>query len=358
MRMLFPLIAGMALAGPAMSGEYLLAPIRPDKLVVVDAGKMAVDKVIELPAGSGPMAAVPVVSPDGRTAYVNVNRTESLLKVDLMTGETLARVDMSTDDERVKSLFGVALSPDGATLAVYQSPVRMLASEFQVQPTRIALYDTATMTLRSTFPAPRQITLMAWSTDGSRIFGLGRDLYSFDPASGEQLEAQPVHSWRADDYTLPDVLAVWSQYETSNRLVTPFYMARKDGAADDPETFRTGLLTLDLDSGQLDMRDVRAMDVFYFSTASNPDRTRIYGAYNVLESFDAIKGEPIRRVSLPHSYYSVNVSHDGSTVWLGGALSDLAAYDAETLEKKGQVDLPGGVSMSLSSVRMFQRDDG
>jgi len=62
-------------------------------------------------------------------------------------------------------------------------------------------------------------------------------------------------------------------------------------------------------------------------------------------------------VALPHSYYSVNVSSDGNTVWLGGALSDLAAYDAETLERKGQVDMPDGAAMSLSNIRLFQRDE-
>lgn len=360
MRVVFPLIVGAMMAGvtPALAGEYLLAAVRPDKLVVVDADKMAVEKVVTLPEGSGPMTMVPVVSPDGRVAYANVNRTESLVKVDLITGEMLARVDMSTHDERVKSLFGVALSPDGKTLAVYQSPMKILRNEFQVQPTRIALYDTETMALQKTFSAPRQITLLAWSKDGSRIFGLGRDLYAFDPASGETLDPQPIHTWKAGEYTLPDVLAVWSQHESSGMMVTPFYSALEAKADDDPEKFRTGMLTLDLDSGKMDMRDFRTMDVFYFSTAASPDHKRIYGVYNVLELFDAELAKPIKRVPLPHSYYSVNVSADGKTVWLGGALSDLAAYDAETLEKKGQVDLPGGASISLSSVRMFQRDDG
>ena len=82
-----------------------------------------------------------------------------------------------------------------------------------------------------------------------------------------------------------------------------------------------------------------------------------YGAYNFLSSFDLTEGKPIKRVPLPHSYYSVNVSSDGKTVWLGGALSDVAAYDAETLERKGEVRMPDGASISLASVRMFTRGD-
>lgn len=346
----------LTMAGlPAAAGDYLLAAARPNKLVVVDAEKMAIDKVITLPADAGPTPMVPVVDPTGRYAYVNLNRTESLVKVDLTTGETVARADMNRFDVRVKSLFGLALSPDGKTLAVYQSPVRILSAEFLVEPTQIALYDTETLMLKGTFPAPRQITLLAYSRDGKTLYGMGRHMYSFDAATGRQMADMPIHGWQEATYTQPDVLAVWSQHESSGMLVTPFYAALKDKPMDDPATFRTGMLTLDLDSGKMDMRDVRTMDVFYFSTAASPDKTRIYGAYNVLESFDAVKGEPIKRAPLPHSYYSVNVSTDGKTVWLGGAQSDLAAYDADTLERKGAVEMPGGASMSLSSVRLFQR---
>lgn len=357
---LLPLLAlgALALTGqPTLARDYILAPARPNKLVLVDTEKMAVDKVITLDADAGPAPIVPVVDPAGRFAYVSINKTESLARVDLSSGETVARVNMSSQGERVKSLFGLALSPDGKTLAVYQSPVKLAASHFEVQPTRIALYDAETLTLRSTFEAPRQVTLLMYSRDGSKIFAMGRNMHVLDAATGKPIEDYPIQSWGADSYLQPDVLDVWSQHENSGVLVTPFYTARKDMELTNPEAFRTGLLTLDLDSGRMDMREVRIMDVFYFSTAASPDKSRAYGAYNVLESFDLEKNASIRRVPLPHSYYSVNVSSDGGTVWLGGALGDLAAYDAETLEKKGQVDLPGNASMSLGSVRLFSRAD-
>ncbi|MFC3527077.1 quinohemoprotein amine dehydrogenase subunit beta [Paracoccus mangrovi] len=354
---LISLAAVMAtLAMPALAKDYILAPARPDKLVVVDTEKMAVEKVITI-KDAGPTPMVPVVAPGGKIAYTSVNKTESIVKLDLATGETLARVDLSTPEERVKTLFGLALSPDGKTLAAYQTPVRLLPTHFEVQPTRIALYDADTLKLQKTFEAPRQVTLLAWSRDGGRLYGLGRALHVMDPVAGKLVEDLPIQSWKPETYLQPDVLAVWSQHESSGVMAVPFYTMRKDKEPTDPEAPRTGLLTMDLDSGQMVMRDVRAMDVFYFSTAVNPAKTRAFGAYNVLESFDLEKGASVKRVPLPHSYYSVNVSTDGKTVWLGGALGDLAAYDAETLEKKGQVDLPGNASMSLASVRLFTRDD-
>lgn len=357
MRLTATAIAALLLAaGPALAKDYLAVPARPDKLVIVDAEAMAIDKVIQL-EDAGPLPQTPVITPDGTRAYVLMNKLESIAFVDLTTGETTRRIDMSTETERVKGMFGMDLSPDGSTLAVYQSSVKMLPDEFQVQPTRIAFYDAATGELKSTAEVPRQITLLAWSTDGTKIYGLGRSMHVFD-ATGTQIEEKPIHGWQPETYAQPDVLAVWSQFEQSDAISVPFYAARKDLAADDPTAFRTGLLTQDLDTGEMRMQEVEVADIFYFSTAvSATDRDRVYGAYNFLSSFDLGTSKPIKRVPLPHSYYSVNVSSDGSTVYLGGALGEVAAYDAETLERKGEVKMPDGANISIGSVRVFQRDE-
>ncbi|MFC0339864.1 quinohemoprotein amine dehydrogenase subunit beta [Paracoccus niistensis] len=348
-------VASLLLASPALARDYLLVPARPDKLVVVDTEEMKVDKVIQL-EDAGPLPGLPVVNKEGTRAWVLMNGLESIAVVNLESGETIRRIEMSTADERVKGMFGMDLSPDGKTLAVYQSPVKMLVDEFQVQPTRLAFYDAESGELKSTAEVPRQITLLAWSRDGSRIYGLGRDMHVFD-ATGKQVEQKPIHSWEAETYSQPDLLDVWSQFETSGVITAPFYAARKDLAADDPTAFRTAVLTQDLDSGEMKMQELEVADIFYFSMATNPAKDRAYGAYNFLSSFDLTEGKAIKRVPLPHSYYSVNVSTDGKTVWLGGALSDVAAYDAETLERKGEVRMPDNASISLASVRMFTRDD-
>lgn len=346
------------LAGAEVSArEYILAPARPNKLVVVDTEKMAVEKVVTLDADAGPMPMTPTVDPTGKFAFVSINKTESIAKVDLVSGETVARVDLSQPGLRVKNLFGLALSPDGRTIAAYQSPVKLEAAHFEVQPTQITLFNAADLTPIKTFPAPRQITLLMFSRDGTKLHGMGRNMYTFDATSGEQINERTISQWESETYNIPDVLDVWSQHENSGVMVTPFYTTKKAMDPADPEAYRTGLLTLDLESDEMVMRDVRTMDVFYFSTAVSPDKTRAYGVYNVLESFDLTKGASIKRVPLPHSYYSINVSKDNKTIFLSGALGNIAAYDAETLERKAAVDLPDGASMSLSSVRIFHRDE-
>ena len=78
-------------AAPALAKDYILAPARPDKLIVVDTEKMAVEKVITV-KDAGPTPMVPVVAPGGKIAYASVNKTESIVKLDLTTGETLAEL--------------------------------------------------------------------------------------------------------------------------------------------------------------------------------------------------------------------------------------------------------------------------
>jgi len=354
----FPLLASLLIgsAAPVFAHDYLIAPTRPDRLVIVDAEAMAVDKVIDIPK-AGPLPSLPVVTPDGKRAFVIIARNEAISEIDLETGAEVNRIELSSEDERVKALFGMDLSPDGTTLAVYESPVKLYKNHYEVQPTRIALYDAETGDLKTRAEAPRQITVLAYSADGSKLYGMGREMHVFDGTTGEKVGEMPIQSWGQGQYVQPDVLDAWSQFEVADMVTTPFYTFRADGDPADPAAYRTGMLTLDLKTGEMAMSDSEATDIFYFSTVADASKTRLYGVYNQLASFALPSAEPIKRVDLPHSYYTVNVSTDGKTLYIGGTLGDIGVYDAETLERKGQIDMPDGNSMSLASIRLFTRDD-
>ncbi|HZA65366.1 MAG TPA: hypothetical protein VE592_00365, partial [Geminicoccaceae bacterium] len=129
-------------AAPVLAKDYLLTAAKPDKLVMVDPAARKVEKTCDIPdPGTGVLTIVP--SPDAGTAYMILNHWESVSGIDLDTCEQVFRADFSSGDERVKATFGMDISPDGSELFVFQSPVRLLPGEYQVQPTRIAVYDTA-----------------------------------------------------------------------------------------------------------------------------------------------------------------------------------------------------------------------
>ena len=342
-------------SGLAEAKDYLVTGIKPDKLVVVDAEARKVDKVYTIPnAAPGPLTIT--LSPDGKTAYSVVNRWESVSGIDLETGEETFRLDLSDDKERVKIMFGMDISPDGKELAVYESPVKLGLGEYEVQPTRISFYSTADGSKLRSVPAPRQVTVMMYSADGSKLYGMGRALYAIDPADGKIITEHKTQAWDRANYYPPDILDVWSQWEQAGIFSTPYYAARSDMSLEDPAAYWTGMLTLDLKTGDFNLVDVENTDIFYFSSVVSPTEPHIaFGVYNNLAKLDMKAGKSLGRGELDHSYYDINISSDGKEVYLGGTMSDIAVYDTETLKKIGQIDMPDGANMGISSMRVLKR---
>ncbi len=349
---------GLGMTGTASAKDYLLTGVKPDKLVVVDAAARKVDKVYTIPAAApGPVTITP--SPDGKIAYVIVNRWESVSGIDLASGKEVFRAELSSNDMRAKALFGMDISPDGKELAVYESPVRLKTGEYEVQPTRISFYDTGSgkpaKRIRS-IPAPRQVTILMYSKDGTKLYGMGRALHVLDPKTGDVIKEHKTQGWDRANFAPPDILDVWSQWEQTGVFSTPYYTARTDMSLDDPAAYWTGILTLDLATGEFKIKEVENTDIFYFSTVVSPtNRDLVYGVYNNLAKIDVAQGKSLGRADLDHSYYDINISSDGKEVYVGGTMSDIAVYDAETLKKIGSIDMPDGANQALANLRVIQR---
>jgi quinohemoprotein amine dehydrogenase beta subunit len=345
-------------AAPALAKDYLLTAAKPDKLVMVDPAARKVEKTCDLPdPGTGVLTIVP--SPDASTAYMILNHWESVSGIDLDTCEQVFRADFSSGDERVKATFGMDISPDGSELFVFQSPVRLLPGEYQVQPTRIAVYDTAggigAEPVR-TFEAPRRVAILAMSNDGTKLYAVGWDIYVLDPETGEITDTLPIRHWDRPNYAEPDVLGVWPQWDATDIYTNPYFAVRTDLDAEDPAAYKTGLLSLDLETGAFETKDFEDTDVIIFSTVVNPVREdEVYGVYTTLSKIDREEGAVLERIDLDHTYYAVNVASDGSELYVGGTMSDIAVYDTETFEQLGRIEMPGGADQALASLRLIQR---
>ena len=123
------------------------------------------------------------------------------------------------------------ISPDGSELFVIQSPVRLLPGEYQVQPTRIAVYDTASGVGAEpirTFEVPRRIGMLMLSNDGSKLYALSWDIYVLDPQTGEEIGRHPLRTWERENYSEPDVLDAWPQWEATDIFSSPYFAVRTD----------------------------------------------------------------------------------------------------------------------------------
>lgn len=342
----------------AAAKEYILTATKPDKLVMVDAAARKVAKTYTVPnATPGVLTITP--SPDGKIAYVLVNRWESISGIDLDTGQEVFRADFSSGDIRTKGMFGMTISPDGKEIFIFQSPVRLLPGEFQVMDTRIAVYNTGdgigAKPVR-TFPAPRRTAILTISDDGTKLYAVNWDITIMDPQDGKVLGTHKVRNWGRENHSEPDVLDVWPQWEQASVFSTPYYAVRTDVAMDHPEAFQTGMLTLDLKSGEFVMENFEPTAAIIFSTVVNPvRRNEVYGVYTTLSKIDIAEDKLVNRIDLDHTYYTINVSGDGKEIYVGGTMDDISVYDSETLEKIGRIDMPGGADQALASMRIIDR---
>ena len=347
-------VSAQAAAGP---GDFLVVMNRPNKLNLVDLKQRKVINTCDLPGdyGSGTVA----MSPDNRTAYVLTNRFENIYGVDVDTCEIRFSARQSQGDERVKSIGSIAVSPDGKEVYTHQNPTRLLIDRYEVQDARVAVFDTsAGLEARPvrTFPAPRQITIMAVGKDGTLYMG-GRDIYAMNMQTGATTVALASQSRNDPLESLRDSLTVWPVGDINDEMVRMYSAAQYKDASQDLASadWVWGFERVDLATGAVETKVFGPLEVVLFSGMARPsDPNQFYGVLTQLKKFDVAAQKELNSVDLEHSYYCINFSTDGSEVYLAGTFNDIAVYDADTLKKLGNIALQGG-DMALANSRVFSR---
>ena len=354
---LLALTASWAISN-SQAKEYILTGVKPDQLALVDAKARKIERMYTIPdARPGALTIVP--APDGKLAFAVVNRWESIAGIDLDSGEQVFRADLSSGDLRVKAMFGMDVSADSKELYVFMSPVKLGAGEYEVQDTYIAVFNIAdgvgAQPVR-TFPAPRRTAILAGSSDGSKLYAVGWDITAFDPKTGSVLNVHKIRSWERENYSEPDVLGVWPQWNQTDVYSNPYFTVRTDMNPEDPAAYKTGIFALDLSTDELRIQDFEDTAVVIFSSVINPaNRDEAFAVYTQLSKIDMAKGELVNRVELDHTYYAINISGDGKEVYVGGTMSDIGVYDAATLEKIDSIEFSSGNDMALASLRVVNR---
>ncbi len=346
-------------AGAIAAKDYLVTAARPNLLFVVDAKERKVVKSHAIPntsMGNSPITVVP--SRDGKVAYVIHNRWETVSGIELDSGKEVFRAELSGEGIRGKAPFAMDLSPDGKELAVFVNPTQLLPGEYKVLDPYIAVYSTAggidAKPVRK-LATPRRVSTLAYSAKGDTLYTFSWDMLKLDPQTGAVKGTHPWRSWKRPNRGEPDTLAIWPQWEQTNVFATPFYVAATDKAADDPGAVRAGIWALDLEKDTVKFTEFEDASVVLFSSAVNPvRRNEVYTVYTQLTRTDLDTGK-MDRVDLDHTYYDINVSSDGSELYIGGTQGDIAVYDSKSLKRIGNIRTPGGGDQVLSSLRVFSR---
>jgi quinohemoprotein amine dehydrogenase beta subunit len=344
-------ITGLATA--ASAGDLLLTAAKPDHLYVIDAEKRSIRADIHVAGANGSFGTI-VPAPDGRRVYMLINRMESIVGIDLKSGKTVFRADLSSAGERVKDFFALAVTPDGKELVSYQMRTKVLSSEYQVEEPRFAVYRTnAGLDAKPVrqFPAPRRVAMLLAHPGGRSFYAIGFDLYEYDLHDGRLLATRGIQKWNVPEHSQPDVLAFWPVTEPTGLFTAP---VTADVQVDGKTVSKTGVMQLDLASGKLDFRDFEDTAAVIFSSVESPDRNTVFGVYTTLTKVDLATHTLAKRQALDHTYYAVNIASDGHEVYIGGAMCDVGFYDPATLEKRALLKLPGCGDQALASLRVIR----
>ena len=338
--------------------EYLMVPNYPSNLNVVDLATASVYKTCVLPDKFGP--GLSQISPDRRTAYVLSNRFGTIYGIDLDSCKLTFRAHMSlAPGERAKSIMSFTVSADGKELYAVQNPTTINRDHYRVGEPRFAVYDTAAglnAKPARVFPAPRQTNIMQAADDGS-VYLAGPNIYKVDVKTGAIKTALPIRDWERKTHAPLDVLYFWP-VQTPSRDFTMLYTTAQ--FKDDKQDMATadlqyGLLNVNLKTGETEAREFGPLTEIYFTGLRSPkDRNIMYGLLHRLAKYDIGAQKLIEAVELEHTYYTLLGNKDGTRLYLTGTLNDIAIYDADSLKKLGNVQLPGG-DMGAGTGQVFIR---
>ncbi len=358
MRRIIALAALGLAAAPAFAKDYLVTTARPDSLYVFDAAERKLARECKLDVHI--MPSVITMSPDGKIAYMLVNRWQDVVGIDVTNCEKVFFARQSDGDVVSRSIGSIAVSQDGTEVYTVRNPVRHLIDRYEVMEPEFTVYDSSAgldAKPKATFPAPRRSTVMATDRNGAAYIA-GHDIYRVDPQTGETEVAIANATWDRPTYSPPDVLAFWP-VGTQNHEFLLMYSAAKftDAKQEEIADFVWGYSTVNLDTGETDIRDFASFDVLMFSAVRNPKApNELYGVYTQLSKHDVETKELIKRVDLPHTYYCINISADGKEVYVGGTNDDIGVYSTETLEKIGEMRIPSGGDMGVATLQITQLD--
>ncbi len=345
--------AGAASSEGPSTRDYLVTVSRPNLLNVIDLHDKTLVRQCELPGLAAPGTLV--MSPDGNIAYTLVDAFGDVFGIALDSCELVFSTQQSQGDVRVKSIGSLAISPDGGEIYTHQNRVQLQRDRYQLQTPQVAVFDTSAglkaQPIRS-FDAPRQVTIMATDAKGSLYLG-GPDIYRMDVSTGDYEIALASRSLEDPAYSQRDVLTVWPLGEVNNELIRMYSAARYRGESGDLDNadWIWGYEVVNLITGETEDRDFGPLEVVLFTGMRRPGHLdKMYGVLTQLKEFDVDSQTVTRTIELEHTYYCINFSTDGSLLLLSGALSDVAVYDANTLEKITNIQLSGDMGMANSYV--------
>jgi len=335
--------------------DYMAVVNRPNLFHLIDLQDEKILRSCELPAEVSPGTVV--MSADKSVAYILGGRFDRIYGVAISNCELVFDSQFSKANIRRKSFASLAVSRDGSEIYSVHNSVAIMNDHYQIQSPQFVVYraqdGVGAEPIRS-YPIPRQINIMATGLDG-RVYLSGPDVYALDPQTGDLSVAIASRNADREGYGQPDILTVWPVGSINDEFIRMYSIPKyaKNSEAIEDASLLWGYEKVDLVTGDVSVKDFAPLEEVLFTGMLRPHHPdEFYGVLTKLKRHQVSTQSVIKSIDLERTYYCINFSSDGSKIYLGGTYNDIAIYDAETLNKLGNIVLPGG-DMSMSTPQVF-----
>jgi DNA-binding beta-propeller fold protein YncE len=333
-------LIGLCLAGICLPNASFAEEPLPRELVAIGTiGKTVVlertdtDEVFAQIATHGIAPREIVPSADGRLLFVITQGRRMVEVIDVARKQVVDTIDLSSPGQTVR-IFGLSVNREHNTIFVNVLCVDRARDSVHPQEPQIWALDLATHKVTKLLQVSLGVYLLVPSpTDDRLLYAFGADLYVIDVYT-----RQIVKTIRFQSNTVPGEgslsVSCYPQFLQTNLLSCP---TQKN----DPITKRAfvGLLNFDLVTGTWDQMDLGPAEM-WDSAVVSPDRARAYAVWNSLFVVDIIQRKVIAIKNLPMTEGSVDISSDGSKLYLSDGGPSILIYDTRTLNPVKTIALP------------------
>ncbi len=254
---------------------------------------------------------------DRKFLYV-VTKRHLIHKIDLMEKRVVHTIDVFGDGWD-RFIYGFNLAPDGKTAFVNLLRRTTRKGEAMVAPPMLAQIDLEDGHIMRSIEVPWGSASLVSVKNATSIYVIGKDIVKID-VSAEEMKVIGTYPMFEKKW---NILPLWDYtMENGGIFMVNYYT---------PEFM--GLVSIDTNSGEIIDTPLEGAPVFAYTVMLSPDKKKAYAVMDELTVIGLETRSYEHIIPIPGgTNYAVNVSSDGSKVYVAGGGSTTTVFDAKSLK--------------------------
>lgn len=239
-------------------------------------------------------------------------------KIDLLELRVVSTIDVSSMGWD-RFIYGFDLAPDGKTAFVNLLSRTTHRGEAVVGTPMLAQIDLEDGRILRSIEVPWGSAMLVSVKNATQIYVIGKDIVKID-VSGDEMQVIGTYPMFEKKW---NILPLWDNTRENGGVFminyyTPDFM---------------GLVSIDADSGEITDTPLEGAPVFAYSVMRSADKKKVYAVMDELIVIDLATSSYEAVVPLPGgTHYAINVSSDGTKVYVSGAGASTTVFDTTTLK--------------------------